>query len=218
VIGFAIVNAFHDAFAPVSWSNWALVLVGVVAACLAWRILRRIEDQAKSGKEAATAALQNAQAVMNGERAWILAELSCEGDRVQTSEIQAELPGEEGPCETTVVSNLWLTCRNHGKTPGWIDEIRAQVDIVDANSVRLDPVLRKGSLGLMGPVAADDEVSTGMELRCKGRRQRDDFLSVFVVISYRDIFGSTHKTTLGYTIEKGQLLLLRAAKQRNRNT
>ena len=69
---------WEEAFSPPYAANWALVLIGLLAAGLAWFTLRRIADQAKSGRDAANAAkdgaeaaLLNAKAVMNAERAWV---------------------------------------------------------------------------------------------------------------------------------------------------
>jgi hypothetical protein len=62
---------WHEAFAPPTWSNWALVLIGVVAIIAAWRTLGTLNKQTADTKTAADAALLNAQAVINSERAWI---------------------------------------------------------------------------------------------------------------------------------------------------
>src|ERR1039458_9853095 len=62
---------WEEAFGPASLPNWALVVVGGIASFLAWSTLKTIKDQASSGRDAANAALLNAQAVINSERPWI---------------------------------------------------------------------------------------------------------------------------------------------------
>ena len=60
------------------WSNWALVIVGIVAAWIAVGTLKDLKkqtvaakDSADSAKKAADAAFLNAQAVINSERPWV---------------------------------------------------------------------------------------------------------------------------------------------------
>jgi hypothetical protein len=60
------------AFAPETWSAWALVFVGLAAAFVAWLTLKAIHEEAKTAKETALAAMLNAQAVVNAERAWLV--------------------------------------------------------------------------------------------------------------------------------------------------
>src|SRR5579859_6888843 len=65
----------RPAWWDVAWSTWALVLVGTAAALLAQRTLSDIRKQTINSKIAADSALLNAQAVINAERAWVIAEL-----------------------------------------------------------------------------------------------------------------------------------------------
>jgi hypothetical protein len=61
------------------WSNWALVLVGIIAAWIAIGTLNDLKEQtaatktfAEAANRSADAALLNAQAVINSERPWVI--------------------------------------------------------------------------------------------------------------------------------------------------
>ncbi len=103
---------WHKAFAPEFASNWALVLVGIGAGVLAFFTLRKIRDQAESGKDAAIAgkdaaraALLNAQAVINAERAWLAVS------------IDIEVSNPNDPNETP---KCYVAYLNQGRTPAKI--------------------------------------------------------------------------------------------------
>jgi hypothetical protein len=173
--------------------------------------------QSIANARAAKAALLNAQAVITAERAWVMADLSYSGEYPQVLEGEGTFYG--GPIlKTTEVSNIKLTCRNQGRSPAWIDMVRAQVDIVDSKSVSMSPVLREGNRGPMGPIGAGGEISRSLELRCEGHREQNEFLSIYVLIEYRDIYGEKHETHLGYSVSGKSLMRQNARPERNRNT
>lgn len=167
--------------------------------------------------KAAKAALLNAQAVISAERAWVMAELNCYGDSFRIFEGTGTFWG--GPMvETTEIQSIKLTCKNQGKSPAWIDQVYGQLDIVDSTSVSNDPILRRGHHGPMGPLGAGEAQSRSLELRCEGRRRSHEFLSIYVVIEYRDIFGKKHETHIGYSVSGNSLARQNGLPERNRNT
>jgi hypothetical protein len=167
--------------------------------------------------KAAKAALLNAQAVITAERAWVMADLSWYGESLRIVEETGTFGG--GPTvETTEIENIKLTCKNQGKSPAWIDVVHGQIDIVDSTSVCIDPIMRNGNHGPMGPLGAGEEQSRSLELRCKGRIKPHEFLSVYVVIEYRDIFEKTHETHIGYSVSEISLGRQNGLPERNRNT
>jgi hypothetical protein len=173
--------------------------------------------QTLATSKAAKAALLDAQAVITAERAWVMADLGFYGDRLQIFEGTGTFWG--GPVvETTEIQNIKLTCKNQGRSPAWIDRVHAQVDIVDPTSVSIDPVLRRGTHGPMLPLGAGEEQSRSLEMRCEGRRGPGEFLSIYVLIEYRDIFGKGHETHLGFSVSGHSLARQNALLGRNRNT
>ena len=77
------------AFGPEYFSTWALVVIGGIAGGLAFCTLRRIGDQAVSGRDAANAALLNAEAVIKSERPWLLVNVEPKKDRRDEYSLQA---------------------------------------------------------------------------------------------------------------------------------
>ena len=66
-------------FSPENLPNIALVVTGIVASIIALCALRFIRDQTISGRDAARAALLNAQAVIKSERPWLMVRIiKCE--------------------------------------------------------------------------------------------------------------------------------------------
>lgn len=190
--------------------EWWLFIIGIPT-------LLFVAYQTLATAKSARAALLNAQAVITAERAWIMADLSWYGDSLRIFEGTGTFWG--GPMvETTDIQNIKLTCKNQGKTPAWVDRVHGQVDIVDSGSVMIDPILRKGHHGPMGPLGAGEEQSRSLELRCEGHRRPGEFLSVYVVIEYRDIFGKKRETHLGYSVSENSLDRQNGAPGRNRNT
>jgi hypothetical protein len=204
-----------EASKGIEWSNWALVFVGSLGVVAAFITLLEIGKQTKASKDAASAALLNAQAVITAERAWVMADL--DGAPLAIFEATGTFWG--GPLvETTEIQNVKLTCRNQGRSPAWIDRVRAQVDIVDSDSVSIDPILRKGTHGPMVPLGAGEEESRILKLRCEGRRKPEEFLSIYVLIEYRDIFGEKRETQLGYSVHDNLIHRQNGLPGRNRNT
>ena len=190
--------------------EWWLFIIGIPT-------LLFVAYQTLATAKSAKAALLNAEAVIVAERAWVMADLGWHGDSPRIFNGTGTFWG--GPTvETTEIQNIRLTCKNQGKTPAWIDRVYAQVDIVDSTSVAIDPVLRGGDHGPMGPLGAGEEQSTSLELRCEGHRRPDEFLSVYVVIEYQDIFGKKHETHIGYSISGNSLVRQNGLPGRNRNT
>jgi hypothetical protein len=104
----------------VAWSTWALVGVGIVAAYLALRTLSDIQKQTKNTKIAADAALLNAQAVINAERAWVIVDL----DWIPACpKITHGSSSERGYAIRQYTSTgVRFRYMNEGKTIAWIDQ------------------------------------------------------------------------------------------------
>jgi len=62
----------HHLILPETLASIGLLIVGIIGTYIALGTLKNIERQTKSGETAANAAFQNAQAVINAERPWLL--------------------------------------------------------------------------------------------------------------------------------------------------
>ena len=152
----------------------------------------------------------------NSERAWLLADLGWYQKSLNLVNCTSSL---NGPVRETTQANISLNCRNEGKSPAWIDKVSARMQMV--SEVRL-PSVAEGTLthhGTMEPLGANQHGSYHLKLNCDGHRGQHDYLSVFVVVDYHDIFGIARKTTVGYCVNPaGGLRHLLEFPKLNQNT
>ena len=150
------------------------------------------------------------------ERAWILADLSWYPGQLNV----AEGTSQRGDVreEHTVVS-VKLTCKNEGKSPAWVDEIRGCVEIVAKGSaIHIPERSRLSTFGPVEPIGADKEQSRLLQMQCDGHGKQGEFISVYVIVEYHDIFGIKRETFLGYSVDGSNLYRQLALSERNRNT
>jgi hypothetical protein len=169
------------------------------------------EEAADAAGDSAAIAKVNTEALINAERAWILAELGWHdepADRIREDELG---------CTAVYVR---LTCKNEGRSPAWIDHVYGRVDIASLRSdVKEYSKQECGNFGLMEPVGAGGEKCRGLGLHCDGTRKGEEFLSVSVIIEYHDIFGKQRETTIGYSVVlPSNLYRQNGSPNRNRNT
>jgi hypothetical protein len=150
------------------------------------------------------------------ERAWILADLSW-------------YPGQLNVClgttqrgelieEHTDVS-VKLTCKNEGRSPAWVDEVHGSVEIVTKGSaIRIPENKKLSTFGPVEPLGAGKEQSRLLQMQCSDHAKENEFISVYVIVEYRDIFGIKRETFLGYSISGKNLCRQLALPERNRNT
>jgi hypothetical protein len=178
-----------------------------------------IRRQASVAEIASKAAKQSADALINTERAWVMAELGwCQDSSARVVGGATRTQGQ-GSVDTTT---LWvkLICRNEGKSPAWIENVYAHAEIVqralDATGTRKS---EGQTFGPMGPLGVGKELSHTLELTCSGITGEGKFISVFIILDYRDVFGLERQTSLGYSVDPNRNLVRQYAfPERNRNT
>ena len=181
-----------------------LVVVGFLQAAvlvLQWLLVRRQDAHFR-----------------NSERAWIMAELGWYEKTLHVTEGTYNVEGESG---TSTNVNVKLTCKNEGRSPAWIEHIKGGVEITSAAALKKAPIPEVKALesfGRLDPLGAGAAASCSLQMECQGHRDKDEFLSVYVHIQYRDIFGIMRETTLGYSIDRnGGIYRQYAHPERNRN-
>jgi len=229
---------WKEASGPASAANWALFVAALLTLIfLAWQawathraaqatqesaaiikgqsaiLMKSVEAAevaANAARDSATAAKANTEALINSERAWILAGLGWfDGSASPVGE-------DELGCTT---ANIKLTCKNEGRSPAWIDHVYARIDIASSHSdIKEYSKHECGNFGLMEPVGAGMEKGRCLDLHCDGHIKGEEFLSVYVVIEYHDIFGKERKTTIGYSISASNLYRQNGSPNRNLNT
>jgi len=134
----------------------------------------------------------------NSERAWVLAELRWESGHGEIINSDAQV---NGLVTRTTWVHLRLTCRNEGRSPARIDKVSARMEMVP--EARLSPTITKAKLkncDAMEALGANKDGSQILELDCDSQTERANFLSVYVVVDYHDIFDIKRQTTVGYSI------------------
>jgi hypothetical protein len=148
-------------------------------------------------KRTVAAGQESAKAFMAGERAWIAATLDLvQGKRYlhETSENGVE----------AVSGSFRLSHQNVGKTPAWVTNIRACLQVVTVLPEppqlsalemveHLDETLATGQ----GGTASDFGLRTEINLPPTGHHR---MTIVWGVIEYRDIFEKTRRTYFGYAV------------------
>lgn len=178
------------------------------------------QKQVETAQNNAAAARASAASLIHTERAWVMAELGWPEKSVLHVVRSASKSEAEGPVER-VTTSVELTCRNEGRSPAWIDNVYGHLEILPAGSPLGSPNRSDGqNFGPVGPVGAGKERSRGLDLTCSGSVKRGEFLSAYIVIAYRDIFGFKRETFLGYKIDptSGGMDRQDEAPERNRNT
>jgi hypothetical protein len=191
------VNITNSASVPESWTwhdkvGWFgnILLLLVAGQTLKWFII-----QTKATGQSARAAEDAATALVNAEKGWILAELDWCDSPIFHIKI-----GEE---QTSV--NVKVSCKNEGKSPVWIEHVCARADIGPSGAATREYTRPEcGNFGPMPPLGMGKEGSKCLFLDCDGIAGEGQFISIFVLIEYRDIFCKDpakppRTTTLGYS-------------------
>ena len=112
-----------------------------------------------------------------------------------------------------------IVCQNQGRTPAWITEIHACLDIVDfppaipdfthADPVQLEPE----------PLAVKQKFSPkDFTLQRDKGRETGLMTVIYGIVKYRDVFSDGRTTTFGYKVGIDGAFERLAASAYNRNT
>jgi hypothetical protein len=181
---FIVGSQFCRAFVPDTWPTWALVVVGIGGIIYAARTLGAIRHEAQIAKEIAAAANLNAKAVIDSERAWIVAD---ENPRI--ADIASGQP----------ITIIW-TIRNGGKTTARVTEKAEAYSVqFSLNGLPEQPNYSLPTLWPDGIVLAPNST-----LNCAVRVLNPDpwhqiengsmILFVYGLVKYRDVFEREHET------------------------
>jgi hypothetical protein len=173
------------------------------------------EKNADAARDSALTARIAAEAVQNSERAWVLAEL---GWIMGVMQVHSRT-GNGQETGTTEIS-VKLTCKNEGRSPAWIDDVHVRADILSGRSELRNYLAHEcGHFGPLAPIGPGNEISKMLHLSCDGIHTTDNYLSVYVLIEYHDIFELPRETRIGYSIEANKHLVRQmGARERNANT
>jgi len=152
------------------------------------------------------------------ERAWILADLTWGNEpRVLEGTMRLGITSEFPVTELAVE----LTCRNVGKSPAWITNVRSQGMVCKTMQ---DLVPNKNQLrahGTMRTLGPEEESSRRFHISGDGTIPKGCYISLYVLVEYRDVFTRPRETRLSYFYDPQMpqhLQLHEELRERNRNT
>ena len=158
-----------------------------------------LQESVNVSRDTATAARESADALIVGERAWVMAELRCRPD---TSIATHTSIYQDVTTRTTTVSQIELYCVNDGNSPAWITEKSARLVVV-----------RQGELPKFPELASEDILADGLEpmgpgkdnvftwdINGKGSHSIDTATLIYGVIRYTDIFTNNRETWFCYQL------------------
>ncbi len=112
-----------------------------------------------------------------------------------------------------------LTCRNEGRSPAWIEEKRAKFEIVDV--LPHTPDLSSADFIQVGPepIGVGRANQIAWQATATGHEGLEKAMTVYGIVTYRDIFDRLHETTFGYRITTGrELVRLEDMREYNKST
>lgn len=181
--------------------------------------LLAIAEQTHHTGRAADASLQairvssrQTEHLIASERAWVLGE-------VIPNEFASVLSDTNIRGIMTTGLSIKLRLRNEGRSPAWVDGIFARADIVSNRS----EIVEYGESGCpshggLQPIGAGSEGEKPLFLVCDGCLKDGKFVTIFILVIYRDVFDITRHTTVGYSIDKYNPLMRQAGPSRNKHT
>jgi hypothetical protein len=177
----------------------AVLVLAVGGFCIALRSLYYVSKQAKSTEEAAKAGTKSADALVAGQRAWVMVDIEFKPTGVVT-----EVRGTD----RFHCVHIRMNYRNDGQTPAWITERRACLVVITDNVIPQLPDLSKAKPIAYGtiPLAAGRRHGYGhfdMPLECPAEYSPDVIRLIYGVVRYRTAFSGTGETIFGYRVTRG---------------
>jgi len=150
---------------------------------------KELLEQMNIARQQAEAARLSAQSLLNSERAWLTADLRWAEARGRIIFGDSVIP-PNNVASTTAVA-LVLEIRNDGKTPAWIENISAGMEIVGQEEQPERPAME-----YFEPLGAEKARNINLRLSCPGKPKmlKSEFLRVHITVNYRDIFESREMT------------------------
>jgi len=144
------------------------------------------------------------------ERAWVMADVEPDSEKWRDRKLHV-LQGSGTSGDTTAIYAL-LVCTNTGKSPAWLDEMRAKFEIIKT----LPPVPNFQSaehietgivpLGMMEGGAVPYVQRLSWTAVATGHEESGKMAVIYGLVKYRDIFQNRRVTTFAYRIINGRQL------------
>jgi hypothetical protein len=156
------------------------------------------------------------------ERAWVMADVESDSEKWRDRKLHM-LQGSGTSGDSTAIYAV-LVCTNAGKSPAWLDEMRARFEIVET----LPPIPNFESaehietgivpLGMMEGGAVPYVQRLSWTAIATGHEELGKMAVIYGFVRYRDIFQKRRVTTFAYRVINGQLRRLENYAKYNENT
>jgi hypothetical protein len=202
---------WQDAFAPSTWSNWALVVVGIGAVIAAIWTLRTLNGQTIAARKAA-------EALVSSERAWVMVDVEPQPGRAYL--LDGTSNDSSGNPVYSTSAYVTCVCNNHGKTPAKIIEKRICL------LAGIVPLPKEPNLDIPIVDAEPHYLPSGgyskhdWSIEGKGGRGIANMVVIYGVVRYKHLFSDQEvHTVFGYRLTvNGTLERLSDYPKYNENT
>jgi hypothetical protein len=155
----------------------------------------------------------------NAERAWVMTYLDF-GDSLPIAINTSRGPNNEIVHGVTV--SLKLRLRNEGRSPAFIHQIQGWCKIVQGKLNAIPPSVpndeKMKTFAPIDPIGPDKEDQVHLYLDGEGSKEERQWLVVFVVVEYRDIFDKMRSTRCGYAVNGQTIARFNQLAEYNRMT
>jgi len=200
--------------------EWILIIIGgITALVIGW--------QSCETRKAATAALLNAQAVINAERAWISV-LPYNWSPEFFSKLEKDDPTPEGPMGKWPISHLFQAqIKNVGRTPATIEGLAIRYIRTSTHPSKLPPEPDYGELDteehvlipndeMLGTGVLTPDMGTLTKAQVRDIAEGNEFLFAYGIVKYRDVYKLPHETRFGYIYQTPESYFVMDGKKVNR--
>jgi hypothetical protein len=163
----------------------ALWLEGIALVLIfAWDRIDR-QDAHKETMAQIEIAKQQSRFAVNSERAWLTAELNWVNEKGRIVFSETQIPPSGVATRTSLA--LVLEIRNDGRTPAWIENVSAGMEITGHEVQPEQPIME-----YFEPLGAEKMRRINLTLGCPGKPKMlgSESLRVHITVNYRDIFES----------------------------
>lgn len=166
-----------------------IVLLTLAYVIVSHKMLGQVQEQGKIARESADAALLNARAVINAERARLAVELKL-----------SPFLGNVTVREDKMIAHINVRCTNIGRTPAWIFGVIADIQLVDI--IPDAPFFSLQGEGKPTPqyLPVGDSISEQFSLLCEGAWTLDKDILIHGEAQFRDVYDKEGSSTFGYTL------------------
>jgi hypothetical protein len=179
--------------APISNGEWLIAVITAVYVVITYLSFKAIKKQANIAQD-------TINALIAGQRAWVMVDIEFNPTGVVVTSMRGE---------TQIHSiQVKMNYRNDGQTPAWITERRARLFVLTDNTIPEFPDLSKADAIAHGtiPLSVGQRHGYGnvdTPLECPADYSPDAIHLIYGEVRYRTAFNGAGETIFGYRVTRG---------------